>query len=235
MNRSENINDLVAALAQAQAGLSAVTKNREVTVKPKDDNKRPYTFWYATLDAIVEHVRLPLTSQGLWFTQTLESADGKYRLVTTLLHKSGQWLASETPLMIDGASNQAFGSGLTYMKRYALSAMLGVASEDDDDANEADGNTVQARQDHAPKTVDVSGRAKTAAPNGKAGKTTAADWTDSAMEKVNTFKTAKELIDWTDANQKTLESLADKEPNLSNRLSDLINDRLSSMGNLAAG
>lgn len=166
------INELVLALAQAQAQLSAAPRNREVEVNTKSGHK--YKFKYATLDAIIEHVRKPLTDNGLWFTQTLEDAGGRYRLITTLFHSSGQYLSSATPLLVSGGGNQEFGSALTYMRRYALSAILGIAADEDDDANAADGNSITSSQDRKPagKTPasndKPAGQARTAAPQNNA-------------------------------------------------------------------
>lgn len=150
--QSEQIDKLAEALAKAQAAITSPPRNREVTVK---SDKGSYKFKYATLDGIIEHVREPLTKNGLWFTQTLANGDGKYRLVTRVVHSSGQWVGSETPLFVmpnnkGEMTNQAFGSALTYMKRYALAAILGIAADEDDDANEADGNTVESSKDRAP-------------------------------------------------------------------------------------
>lgn len=142
---SEQTDALAVALAKAQAAMTTVTRDREVEVRTKTGGT--YKFKYATLDAIIEHVRKPLSDNGMWFTQTLENGDGKYKLITTLLHSSGQSLRSETPLLVENAGNQAFGSALTYMRRYALSAMLGIAADDDDDANSADGNTITSSKD----------------------------------------------------------------------------------------
>ena len=147
---------IAAALAKAQAVISNPEKNREVTVKgvTKTGKEFTYTFKYTTLDRIIETVRKPLTDNGLWFTQTLEHAEGgRYKLVTTLWHDSGQFIRSETPLLVDGATNQAFGSALTYMRRYALASMLGMASDEDDDANRADGNTVKERKDSGQRKM----------------------------------------------------------------------------------
>ncbi len=150
---SEPINEIAAALVKAQAAMTAPPRNREVTVKTKTGGS--YKFKYATLDGIIEHVRKPLTANGLWFTQTLANGDGKYRLVTQLVHSSGQRIVSETPILADSADNQAFGSALTYMKRYALSAMLGVAADEDDDANAADGHAVESATSRQPKPAPV--------------------------------------------------------------------------------
>lgn len=155
--QSEQIDKLAEALAKAQAAITSPPRNREVSVKgeTKAGKEFTYTFKYATLDGIIDHVRAALTENGLWFTQTLANGDGKYRLVTRLLHSSGQWVAGETPLFVKPnkygeVTNQEFGSALTYMKRYALAAMLGVAADEDDDANAADGNTVESSKDRTP-------------------------------------------------------------------------------------
>ncbi|MCB7127919.1 MAG: ERF family protein [Candidatus Brocadiales bacterium] len=136
------IDKLAGALAKAQAVITSPPRNREVTVKLKD-NKGQYKFKYATLDSIIDHVRKALTDNGLWFSQTLDgNGEGKYHLVTTLLHESGQSIHSTTPLLVSGGGNQEFGSALSYMRRYSLCSILGVAADEDDDANTADGNDV---------------------------------------------------------------------------------------------
>ncbi len=138
------IGSLAGALAKAQADITSPPRNREVTVKMKSGGI--YKFKYATLDSIIDHVRGPLTANGLWFTQTLEGDDnGKYRLITALIHSSGQSIKSETPLLVVESGNQAFGSALTYMRRYALCSILGVAADEDDDANSAEGNAATSK------------------------------------------------------------------------------------------
>lgn len=160
----EGINEIAGALAKAQSAITSPPRNREVTVKTKTGGS--YKFKYATLDAIIDHVRGPLTANGIWFTQTLANGDGKYRLVTTLMHSSGQTIVSETPLLVDSADNQAFGSALTYMKRYALAALLGVAADEDDDANSADGNTVTESKDRTAATIKRGDKAAPAVSPG---------------------------------------------------------------------
>lgn len=143
------VGQLTLALAKAQAEIAAPARNREVKVATKSGST--YSFRYATLDAVIDVVRGPLTKNGLWFVQILEGgADGKYRLVTRLLHESGESIESVTPLLVQGTGNQEFGSALTYMRRYALTALLGVAADEDDDANRADGNTVEQSRERKP-------------------------------------------------------------------------------------
>lgn len=134
------VNELAAALAKAQSEITAPPRNKTVTVKTKTGAR--YEFRYATLDSIIDHIRGPLTSNGLCFTQAIEGTE----LVTTLYHTSGQSIGSRTPLIVQEQGNQAFGSAITYMRRYALTALLGIAADEDDDANAAEGNQIVRQQ-----------------------------------------------------------------------------------------
>lgn len=147
MNQSEQIGELATALALAQRGMSLPKRNREVSVRSQSGTN--YKFEYTTFDAIIEHVREPLTTNGLWFFQSIEVADGGNTLRTTLTHSSGQWISGNVKIPQAGKM-QELGSALTYLRRYALSSLLGIASEDDDDANSADGNLVEAKKDKPP-------------------------------------------------------------------------------------
>ncbi len=149
MNQSEQIDKLVEALAKAQGSIENPQKNKKVQVSTRSGSD--YSFEYADLTAIIEAIKKPLSENGLAYVQILgQDEQSKYRLTTRLLHSSGQWIASETPLFVDGSNSQAFGSALTFMKRYALAALLGVAADSDDDANAADGNSAKV-QDRAPR------------------------------------------------------------------------------------
>ena len=135
MNRSDEINELAGAFAKAQADLPAVPKRGKGQVGTAKTT-------YATLDDVIDTVRGPLSENGLSFTQMLDTAADGPALTTMLLHSSGQWMASSTPIdAMDGNRGtnamQAFGSTLTYLKRYALSAMLGVTTDEDDDGSAA--------------------------------------------------------------------------------------------------
>ena len=147
MQTSEAINEIAEALVKAQTIIKAPTKNREVEVKMRGGGM--YKFKYATLDAVIEHVRKPLTDNDLWFVQTAASrtknnGEGNVAVMETmLLHKSGQWICGEQPLQIAGQGNQEIGSAVTYAKRYGLCAMLGLAADEDDDSNAAAGNSVR--------------------------------------------------------------------------------------------
>jgi len=123
MKTSEQISELAAALAAAQGMMENAVMNR---INPHFKSK------YADLAAIFDAARKPLSANGLAIVQTI--GDGV--LHTRLLHTSGQWIASEHPLPMSGRP-QEIGSALTYARRYSLSALIGIAADEDDDANAA--------------------------------------------------------------------------------------------------
>ena len=120
---SEQTSELAAALAKAQGVMGPAIINKQ---NPHFKNR------YADLAAVFDAIRKPLADNGLSVTQTSELRDGMYILRTTLRHASGQWIASEYPLPL-GAKPQELGSARTYGRRYELSAIVGVAADEDDD------------------------------------------------------------------------------------------------------
>ena len=131
MGKSENIDQLASALAKAQSQLQPVKKTGR---NPHLGNE------YATLDDIIGSSRKPLTDNGLAYTQLLQGKNGTVKLTTMLMHESGQWLSGSVVIKagaVKGPINevQALGRDITYMKRYALAALLGIAAETDDDGN----------------------------------------------------------------------------------------------------
>lgn len=149
MLQSDQIDKLAAALAKAQGAIQNPTKNREVEVRTKTGGA--YKFSYATLDNIFDTIRAPLADNGLSFTQTLyTNGDSKLRLITLLMHESGQWIRTETPVQVADPGMQALGSAQTYARRYAISSLLGIAADEDDDANAADGNHIEHKTDRKP-------------------------------------------------------------------------------------
>lgn len=158
---SENTSGLAAALVKFQGSGFPVPRTRRVEVETKNGGK--YTFDYAPHELIVAAVRKPLEECGLAVSQMLSVApDGRPALRTTLLHSSGERLDDLFPLPLkDGMSAQEIGSAITYIRRYALSAILGLATEDDDDGNRASGNRVTNRQDKddaSPRSGVISTR-----------------------------------------------------------------------------
>ena len=130
---SEQTAELAAALAKAQSVMGSAIKN---AINPHFKNR------YADLAAVFEALRKPLADNSLAVTQTTEMRDGAFLLVTKLRHATGQWISSEYPLPLN-AKPQELGSALTYARRYSLSAMVGIAADEDDDGEatrKANGN-----------------------------------------------------------------------------------------------
>ena len=128
MKHSESINELSAALAKAQGAMGNAPFN-----KTNPHFKSKYADLASVRDAVTPH----LAANGLSLVQTTMPGNGSMLVVTSLLHSSGQWLSSEYPIINDVMKPQAMGSALTYARRYSISCICGIASEEDDDANAA--------------------------------------------------------------------------------------------------
>ena len=135
---SPTIGALAAALAKAQGQFTFAAKTSEAVVTGQ--NKRRY----ADLAAVLDAVRAGLSANGLAVIQQPFAREGGGVLLrTTLAHSSGEWMASEISLPADRMGGiQGWGSALTYARRYALAAMVGIAQDDDDG---------QAAQDNEPR------------------------------------------------------------------------------------
>lgn len=129
--QSENIADLAAALAKAQA---------EIQPAVKDSSNPFFKSKYADLSSVWNSCREPLSKNGLSVLQTMDTVEGKLMLVTTLAHSSGQWVKSSLPVCPVKNDPQSLGAAITYMRRYGLSSMVGVIADEDDDGNKASGN-----------------------------------------------------------------------------------------------
>ena len=135
---SSEIGELAKALATAQG---------EMTAASKDATNPHFKSRYATLASVWDAIRGPLSRNGLSVSQVLETPEtGPGVIVRTLLiHASGQWIGSRYVMPIaDKLTPQAMGSAITYARRYALSAIVGIAPDDDDDGNAA--SVTPARQ-----------------------------------------------------------------------------------------
>lgn len=132
MAHSEVINELAAALSKAQGEMQAAIKDK---INPFFKSS------YADLGSVWDAARPVLSKHGLCVMQTTEMvADGtKIVMVTTLAHTSGQWMKSYLPLNPAKNDSQGIGAAITYLRRYSLSAIVGVVCDDDDDGETAVG------------------------------------------------------------------------------------------------
>ncbi len=148
MNHTEQIKELASALVKFQGEVPVITFDSKVSVKTKTGGS--YGFAYASLKAIKETCKPILLKNELAVSQLV----GAKKLTTILIHSSGQFISDAMELPIkDGMNPQEIGSVITYMKRYSFSAILGLVSDEDDDANIAEGNAVQKKQ--APKLLTL--------------------------------------------------------------------------------
>lgn len=142
---SETNQSISKALVAAWGSIETPKHNTNVTVKTK--NGGTYEFSYTDLDGIFEAIKEVYKENKIAVIQNAHTQNENgaiyVSIETMLLHESGEWVKSEPLRAIASQNMQDLGGQITYMKRYSLSAMLGIATEKDDDANGASGNTVE--------------------------------------------------------------------------------------------
>jgi len=139
---NEQTTKLFEALAQAQLKMTNPKKNKTAKVVTKSGSS--YQYSYCDLDTIIETIRQPLSENGLAIIQMpINGEQGKIGVKTILTHKDGGHLINE--FFVNELSEQrmnavqAIGSVITYLRRYGISAMLNLASEEDTDAGNLPG------------------------------------------------------------------------------------------------
>ena len=121
---SPTIAALAASLAAAQATIGGAVKGK---TNPAFKTK------YADLSAVWEAWQEVGPAQGLAVVQLPgKMIEGRVNVTTMLMHKSGEWMRETLSIPVTKADAQGYGSALTYARRYALSALTGIAPEDDD-------------------------------------------------------------------------------------------------------
>ncbi len=137
--QSENITDLAKVLLNVQRTVQPVTKDAE----------NPFTkSWYASLNSVMDACRDALIENGIWLCQYPVPVEqpNSLGLVTKLTHaESGQWQSSLAVVPLPKADPQGMGSAMTYARRYALTAMLGMVTEDDDAESARTGRKLNTR------------------------------------------------------------------------------------------
>lgn len=170
MTTSESINELAAALAKAQGEMGGALKD---SANPFFKSK------YADLSSVWEACRAPLSKHGLSIVQfpkteytgtpepyewTSKMGEKRYgvrvvcvvSVLTRIAHTSGQWLEDSVSTMLPTGDPQSVGSAITYLRRYALQSVAGVAPEDDDgEAAHGNGRPAVVQQQPAPVATNV--------------------------------------------------------------------------------
>ena len=116
--------NLAIALVKAQKEMQTPKKG---SVNPFFKNK------YADLNDVLEAIVPALNSNGIVLLQPLVNIDGKNFVKTVLMHESGETFESLSEIFCNKQNDaQAYGSGISYARRYSLSSICGIGSEDDD-------------------------------------------------------------------------------------------------------
>lgn len=138
MNKSESIAELAKALASFHS---------EVKQPLKDKANPFFKSKYVPLENVVEAITTIAPKHGLSFIQYPVNQENKVGVITVLMHSSGEFIETE-PIYAQPGKNdaQATGSVITYLKRYSLSAVFGITSDEDDDGERAMGRTQQSQQ-----------------------------------------------------------------------------------------
>ena len=141
METSNEVTELFTALSAAQGSMSGAIKGKANTF---------FKSSYSDLAAVIEAISEPFAENGLAFIQApCDAEHGFIAVETRITHKSGQWIQSQLKIPAKNDA-QGYGSGLTYAKRYALQAMAGVPSIDDD-GNAATRRDAKPNIEHYPQ------------------------------------------------------------------------------------
>ena len=214
MNKSEQIGDLAGALAKAQG---------EIKGAAKDSANPHFKSRYADLASVWDACRAALSKHGIAVVQMPSVADGKVAVTTLLTHSSGQWVeetVSVAPMKMDA---QGLGSVVTYLRRYALAAAVGVAP-DDDDGEAAVGRPAQ--NGHAKPRAPLTPPAPVAPPAGEARSPEQA-WADQRMAELDKVMTPDDLEAWHKKHRAALEKLHQKNHDLAMRVTERYNEKWS--------
>src|ERR1700722_12157517 len=136
MERSEQVGDLIAALAKAQNQFTPVNKNKTAKVKSQRTGGE-FQYKYADLADCLAMALPVLSANKIAFSQPHIIKDGKLRVTTMLMHASGQWMQSDGIEISEDGDPQQFGAESTYFRRYDGCSFCGIAPDEDTDAQQA--------------------------------------------------------------------------------------------------
>ena len=206
VSRSESIGKLAAALSKFQAEVDNPTRDSQ-----------GHNYKYADLANILNAVKQPLAINKLSVCQMLGSGVQGVSVTTILMHESGEYIQSEYSIPQETNSRmsapQQAGTTITYARRYALAACLGIAQEDDDAAKP----TVSHQEGAKPKPVNRSPQQKNAE--------TQTQFAEQACKEIHAMTKIGQIHLWTTKNEKKLESLAASSKTLVTMVTNALDEK----------
>lgn len=182
MKQSENITELLSALTEIQSELVPMAKSSQ-----------GYGYKYTDLDTITQAIKPILHKHNVGYLQSVGSENGVATLTTRVFSK-GEWLEDTAVLpIISSVKNnaaQTLGMSITYMRRYMLSAMLGITSDEDIDAS----NFVQNQQNNstsAPQSKPATKNTKQQKPPAQKAELKGGESTEEEKARIKELCTAK--------------------------------------------
>jgi hypothetical protein len=132
IHMSSTVTKLAPALVKAQRSMGSAHKG---AANPF------YKSRYADLAEIIETCKDALNDNGIAFLQPIATGEKGVVVTTWLLHESGEYIASEIEFPVSKLDSQAYGSAVSYARRYSLMSLLSIpcSSDEDDDGNAASG------------------------------------------------------------------------------------------------
>lgn len=138
MQRSDSIKELATALSKAQGDIENASKNK------KNDHFKNN---YADLAEVLNTIRPVFSAHGLSVAQFPSYEPPMAQVETILMHSSGEFMSHICSAPVTKADAQGVGSAVTYLRRYSLAAVAGIAQEDDDMTGAAANNQKSQQQE----------------------------------------------------------------------------------------
>ena len=190
MRTSDAINEISTALAKVQGEVSNPVFNK---------TNPHFKSSYADLSSVLNAVRPYLSKNGISLMQMTNLEESGLVLYTRLVHSGGQWIESVYPVTASG-KHQEIAAALTYAKRLSLSAIVGVAGEDDDDGNAANNVEVKAKAAPKPKSEVIVYDSTQNISTAKM---------EAMLLELDSCTSKEHLQDWANKNGKTKQTLID--------------------------
>ncbi|HHZ93966.1 MAG TPA: hypothetical protein EYN67_00015 [Flavobacteriales bacterium] len=149
MEKSESIKNIAVAMCEVQASMESASKSSD---NPFFNSK------YADLSEVLRCIKGIIPSKNLSFMQMPSFESGVVSVETIVMHSTGEWISSTSASPISKSNPQGVGDAITYLRRYSLAAIFGLAQQDDDgnsnseqpSKNKSSQNQQQGQDDNKP-------------------------------------------------------------------------------------